>query len=86
MQPNYPQLHTCKNNCVFFYLMFFSSPEPKAHGELKVWDSSRRPSVRLSVRPFTLSNMNISETSGPIIIKFHQEHHWGGGLTALGFG
>ena len=38
-----------------------------------------------SVRPFTLSNMNISETSWPIIIKFHQEHHWGGVLTALGF-
>ena len=56
-----------------------SSPEPKAQGELIVWDSSRRPSV-------TLSNMNISETSWPIIIKFHQEHYWGGGLTALGFG
>ena len=34
----------------------------------------------------TISNMNISETSWPIIIKFHQEHHWGGRLTALGFG
>ena len=56
----------------------FSSPEPEAQGELIVWDSSRRPSVR----PSTLSNMNISETSWPIIIKFHQEHHWGGGLTA----
>ena len=30
--------------------------------------------------------MKISEISGPIIIKFHQKHHWGGGLTALGFG
>ena len=44
------------------------------------------PSVCVSVRPSTLSNMNIFETSWPIIIKFHQEHHWGGGLTALGFG
>ena len=61
---------------------YFSSPEPKAQGELIVWDSSRRPSVRAS----TITNMNISETSWPIIIKFHQEHHWGGGLTALGFG
>ena len=43
---------------------FFSSPELKAQGELIVWDSSRRPSVR----PSTLSNMNISETSWPIII------------------
>ena len=39
-----------------------------------------------SVRPSTLSNINISETSWPIIIKFHLEHHWGGGLTVLGFG
>ena len=33
----------------------FSSPEPKAHGELEVYRSIRRPSVRpsvsLSVRP-----------------------------------
>ena len=41
-----------------------------------------RPSVRLS----TLSNMNISESSWPIVMKVHQKHHWGGGLTALGFG
>ena len=30
---------------------FFSSQEPKAQGELIVWDSSRRPCVRPSVRP-----------------------------------
>ena len=29
----------------------FSSPEPKAQGELKVWDSSQRLSIRASVRP-----------------------------------
>ena len=67
-----------------------SSPEPKAQGELIVLDSSWRPSIRLSVRasvhPSTLSNMNISETSWPIILKFHQEHYWGGGLTVLGCG
>ena len=57
--------------------IIFRTPEPKAQGELIVLD--------LSLRPSTLSNMNISETSWPIIIKFHQEHHWGGGLTALGF-
>ena len=34
-----------------------------------------------AVRPFTLSDMNISETSLPIIIKFHLKHHWGGGLA-----
>ena len=64
----------------------FSSPEPKAQGELIVWDSSRRPCVRPCVHPSTLSNMNISETSWPIVIKFHQKHHWGRGLAALGFG
>ena len=40
----------------------------------------------LAYRASTLSNINICETSWPIIIKFHQEHHWGGGLTVLGFG
>ena len=48
--------------------------------------ASVRPAIRASVRASTLSNMNISETSWPIIIKFHQKHHCGGGLIALGFG
>ena len=43
-------------------------------------------SVSPCVHAFTLSDMNISETSWPIIIKFHLKHHWGGGLAALGFG
>ena len=47
---------------------------------------SVRPFVRPSVRAFALSDMNISETSWPIIIKFYLKHHWGRGLTALGFG
>ena len=39
------------------------------------------------VRPsVTLSNMNISETSRSIAIKFYQKHHWDGGKAALGFG
>ena len=42
-------------------------------------------SVHASVSLSTLSNINISETSWPIIIKFHQKHYWGRGLTALGF-
>ena len=45
-------------------------------------DGSRVGIVRLS----TLSNMNISEISWLIVIKFHQKHHWGVGLTPLGFG
>ena len=75
-------MHFHKAKKVYFYNNFSSSPEPKAQGELIVWDLSWRPSVH----PFTLSYMNISETSRPIIIKFHQEHYWGGGLTALDFG
>ena len=63
----------------------FSSPEPKAHGELIVYQSSWRPSVRPSVCASTLSNINISETSGPIATKFYLKHHWGGGKAASGF-
>ena len=59
-------------------------------GELIVYPCSGvRPSVvRPSVvRPSsTISNMNISATSGPIIMKFYQKHHWDGGKAALGFG
>ena len=69
----------------------FSSPDPKALGDLKGWDSSRyrcvvRASICGSVCAFILSDMNISKTSRPIIIKFHLKHHWGRGLAALGFG
>ena len=34
----------------------------------------------------TLSNMNISETSGPIATKYYLKHRWGEGKAALGFG
>ena len=30
--------------------------------------------------------MNISATSGLIIMEFYQKHHWDGGKVALGFG
>ena len=30
--------------------------------------------------------MNISETSGPIAVRFYPNDHWGGGKAALGFG
>ena len=59
-------------------LLVFSSQEPKAPGELIGWSSS----WRLCVLSNTLSNMNISETSWPIVIKFHREHHLGGGKAA----
>ena len=60
----------------------FSSPEPKAHGELIEYQSS----WRLCVCVFTLSKINISETRGPIATKFYLKHHWVGGMDALGFG
>ena len=39
------------------------------------------------VRPSssTISNMNISATSGLITMKFYQKHQWDGGKAALGF-
>ena len=58
-------------------------------GELIVFQSSRRLSVRAcvsaSVRPLTLSNMNISATSWPIGMKFYMKHHWGGGKASVRF-
>ena len=30
--------------------------------------------------------MYISETSGPLMIKFYVKHHWDKGKAALGFG
>ena len=48
--------------------------------------ASVRACVRPSVRASTLSNMNISETSRPITIKFYLEHHWGGEKAAFCFG
>ena len=39
----------------------------------------------MSVRPFTLSNMNISATSWPIGMTFYLKHHWGGGKASVGF-
>ena len=63
-------------------IQLFSSPERKAHGELIVYQSSRRPSVRL----FTLSIIIISTTSRPIPTKFYLKHHLGGGKASSGFG
>ena len=59
----------------------FSSPEPKAHGGLIVYQSGRRPCVR----PLTFSNMNISATSRPIATKFYLKHHLGREKAASGF-
>ena len=60
---------------------------------MSLYDGSRagvHPSVHLFVCPcmhlLTLSNMNISEPSMPIKIKFYLKHHWSLGGAALGFG
>ena len=41
--------------------------------------------MRPSMRPFTLSNMNISATSWPIEMKFYPKHHWGWVKASVGF-
>ena len=68
---------------------FLAHLSRRLRGELIVYRSSRRPSVRpcvcASVRLFTLSNMNISATSWPIGMKFYLKHHWGGGKASVGF-
>ena len=43
-------------------------------------------SVRRRPSSSTISNMNISATSGPIATKFYLKHHWVRGKAALGFG
>ena len=43
-------------------------------------------SVCLCVCVFTFSNMNVSETGGPIATKFYLKHHWVGGKAVLSFG
>ena len=42
-------------------------------------------SSRPCVRPFTLSNKNISLTSGPVTMKFYLKHNLGAGKAAQGF-
>ena len=57
----------------------------RLRGELIVYQSSRRPSVRAFVCALTISNMNISATNRQIGMKFYLKHHWGGGKAVVGF-
>ena len=41
--------------------------------------------MRAWVGASTFSNMNISETSRQITVKFYLKHHWGGGKASVGF-
>ena len=65
-----------------------SPPEPKAHKVSLLYtngssSSSSSSSVVRRRRPSsTLSNLNISEVSWPIFIKFYVQHHWGKGKAA----
>ena len=71
-------------NCITVCVNLFSSPEPKSHGELIVYQWRRHLVCVTCVS--TPSNMNISETRGPIATKFYLKHHWAEGTDALGFG
>ena len=67
---------------------FLSHLSRRLKGELMLYSCSgvrrRRRRCRRRRQPF--SNMNISEASRPIAIKFYLKHHWGGGKAAWGFG
>ena len=55
---------------------------------MSLYDGNRagvRPSVCPYVRVLTLSNINISATSGPNATKFYLKYHCGGGKATLGF-
>ena len=52
-------------------------------------ETHKYTSVKMSVRPsvcaLTLSNINISATSGLIVTRFYLKFYWGGGKAALCF-
>ena len=59
---------------IFIFCVFLAHLSRRLMGELIVYQSLRRPSVRpSSVRPSTFSNIFSSETIGPIKLKFHME-------------
>ena len=67
---------------LFEYLAHLSR---RLKGELIVYPCSGvRRRCRRRRSPF--SNMNISEASWQIAIKFYLKHHWGGEKAAWGFG
>ena len=70
----------CKQIESLLNTLYLAHLSQRLKGELIVYRSSRRPSVRASV--FKLSNMNISETNGLIATKFYLKHHCEGGLAA----
>ena len=76
-------------NCelLFDITRFLAHLSRRLKGELIVYPCSGVRRHRRCCRccqPF--SNMNISEASRQIAIKFYLKHHWGGGKAAWGFG
>ena len=67
---------------------FLAHLSRRLKGELIVypWSGVRSVSVVRRRPSSTISNMNISATSGPIATKFYLKHHWVGVKAALGFG
>ena len=63
---------------------FLAHLSRRLKGELIVYPGSGVRRRRRRCSPF--SNMNISEASWQIAIKFYLKHHWGGGKAAWGFG
>ena len=67
--------------------IFLAHLSRRLKGELVVYPCSGvRRCRRRRRRRSPFSNMNISEASRPIAIKFYLKHHWGGGKDAWGFG
>ena len=68
------------------HIMFLAHLSRRLVGELIVYPwSGVWPFVLRPASSSTISNMNISASSGPIAMKF-QKHHWDGGKAAIGFG
>ena len=67
-----------------FNNLFLAHLSQRLKGELIVYPCSGVHHRCRSHSPF--SNLNISEASRPIAIKFYLKHYWGGGKAAWGFG
>ena len=65
------------------FSIFLAHLSRRLKSELIVYPCS---AVRRCRRFQPFSNMNISETSRQIAIKFYLKHYWGGGKAAWGFG
>ena len=70
-----------KKKDIFFSILFLAHLSQRLRGELIVYQSNRRQWVLAS----TFSNVDISETSRLIAIKFYPKHHLGKGKAAIGF-